>query len=469
MPPRVASVVFVLGILALFRLDRDTDERTSPALWIPVAWMAIGASRNLSEWFATQGPLANPDQYLEGSPFDRLLFSGLLAAALMVLFARGRASSAVLQRNWMNILFLLYCLASAAWSDFPLVSFKRWTKALGNFSMVLVVLTDPNPKAAVKRLLALTGFMLIPASVLLVKYYPEIGRQYDRWIGTAYYSGVASDKNGLGYNCLIFGLASVWRVVNGLQATVRKNGQLIAHVIILGMVLWLLRLANSSTSLACFLLGSSLIIFLSMAKVERPAMVHTILASVIAAAAVAFMARDVFSYLVSSLGRDTTLTGRTPLWEQLLKMNDAHWFGTGFESFFLGKRAEMLWAMFTWHPNEAHNGYLELYLNLGVVGLGLFLFVIVVGYRNVVHTFRSDRTSATLKLAFLIAALIYNSTEAAFKVMHPVWIVFLFAITAVPNPAAGTTVVPLPSAAPTPVPSRWSASRSPRWRREASS
>src|SRR5580765_2866567 len=126
MAPRLASLVFALGILALFRLDRDPEERTSPALWIPVVWMAIGASRNVSEWFASSGPMVSPDQYLEGSPFDRLLFSGLLLAALVVLFVRAREASAVLQRNWMLVFFLLYCLASALWSDFPLVAFKRW-------------------------------------------------------------------------------------------------------------------------------------------------------------------------------------------------------------------------------------------------------------------------------------------------------------------------------------------------------
>ena len=84
MPPRVAFVVFLFGILALFRLDRDREEGTSPALWIPVIWMAIGASRNVSEWFATNGAMTSPDQYLEGSPFDRLLFTVLLVAARAV-------------------------------------------------------------------------------------------------------------------------------------------------------------------------------------------------------------------------------------------------------------------------------------------------------------------------------------------------------------------------------------------------
>ena len=44
-------------------------------------------------------------------------------------------------------------------------------------------------------------------------------------------------------------------------------------------------------------------------------------------------------------------------------------FGTGFESFWLGKRLEQLQGIFFFFPNEAHNGYLEVYLNLGLMGL----------------------------------------------------------------------------------------------------
>jgi len=42
------------------------------------------------------------------------------------------------------------------------------------------------------------------------------------------------------------------------------------------------------------------------------------------------------------------------------------------------------------HVNEAHNGYLEVYLNLGWVGVGLIGLILMKGYSNVVTAFRFD-------------------------------------------------------------------------------
>src|SRR2546422_3782988 len=92
MPPGIAAVLFGLGIMGLFWLDRDRDSRTSPALWIPVAWVFIGASRTISQWLQVGPVMESPGQYLEGSPLDRLVLTGLLAARLMVVLARGRGS-----------------------------------------------------------------------------------------------------------------------------------------------------------------------------------------------------------------------------------------------------------------------------------------------------------------------------------------------------------------------------------------
>jgi len=41
------------------------------------------------------------------------------------------------------------------------------------------------------------------------------------------------------------------------------------------------------------------------------------------------------------------------------------WIGAGFESFWLGPRLNKLWAQYNFMPNQAHNGYIEIYLNLG--------------------------------------------------------------------------------------------------------
>jgi O-antigen ligase len=137
------------------------------------------------------------------------------------------------------------------------------------------------------------------------------------------------------------------------------------------------------------------------------------------------------------MGRNTTLTGRTALWDELLRMTVDPWFGAGFESFWLGERAEKIWRIHWWHPNQAHNGYLEVYLNLGWTGVALLGFLMVWGYRNVVGSLRRSPELGRLRLAFFVVAVIYNLTEAAFKVMNPIWIIFLLAVTAVPEPRAG--------------------------------
>jgi len=138
--------------------------------------------------------------------------------------------------------------------------------------------------------------------------------------------------------------------------------------------------------------------------------------------------------LVGTLGRNLTLTGRTAIWKQVVDMAGNPLFGTGFESFWLGDRLREMWRN---NPgarlNEAHNGYLEVYLNLGWFGVTLLAVLIVTGYRNVIVALRRDRHVGGLKLAYFVAAVIYSLTEAGFRMVSPIWFFFLLATTAVPK------------------------------------
>src|SRR5438105_1626656 len=308
MSPSIATVVYGVVILALLLLDRDRKSRVSPALWIPVAWLSISASRMVSQWLGVGPAMESPNQLLEGSPLDALIFSGLLAAGLMVLLARRRHAGTFLRGNGPLVVFLLYCAVSVLWSDYPSVAFKRWTKTLGDVVMVLVVLTDPDPSAAVKRLLARSGFLLIPLSILLIKYYPDLGRTYSPWTGTPYNIGVATGKNGLGFVCLIFGLGSLWRVLEALHNAERPRvaGPLIAHGALLAMALWLFYMADSATSLACFLVGGGLIVVTSRpGLVRNPAAVHFLVGAVLFLALYGLLLNPEAG-LVEAMGRDAT-------------------------------------------------------------------------------------------------------------------------------------------------------------------
>src|SRR5262247_1440508 len=124
MSPHTATLVFAIGILVLLALDGDRKAPTSRALWIPVAWLAIGGSRMVSEWLQIAPTTGSPDQLLEGSPLDRNILFGLTAVGTLVLLQRRERVSTGLRANWPVLLFFSYCAASVFWSDYPYVAFK---------------------------------------------------------------------------------------------------------------------------------------------------------------------------------------------------------------------------------------------------------------------------------------------------------------------------------------------------------
>jgi len=434
MSPDNAAIAVSILILGFMWLDRDVKDGTSWALWIPVVWLSLAGSRSVSQWMQL-GPPVSADQILEGSPLDRLVYTGLLLVGVAVLASRKKQVATLLRANVPILLFFVYCAVSFLWSDFPEVAFKRWIKALGDLVVVLIVWTDPEPIVAIKQLLARTGYLLIPLSVLFIKYFPDLGRGYGRWDGTTYYTGVTTAKNSLGAICLLLGLASVWRIFDDFHERKQPGGtrRLVAQGVILTMVLWLFWIANSMTSLSCFLLASALIAMTtSRAIMRRPALLHVLLAAMIAVC-VAVLFLDVSPDVLKMMGRNPTLTDRTEVWSVILGMSGNSLVGTGFESFWLGPRLGKLWAMYTWGPTEAHNGYIEIFLNLGWAGVVLLALVLLTGYRTVVSGLRRALPASSLMLALFFVGIVFNFTEAAFfRMMTPTWILLLLAIIRVP-------------------------------------
>ena len=87
-----------------------------------------------------------------------------------------------------------------------------------------------------------------------------------------------------------------------------------------------------------------------------------------------------------------------------------------------------------WTPNQAHNGYLETYINMGLVGLSLLLCLIAVTYRKAHKAFLRDFWMGRYRFAFLFAIVIYNWTEASLYGLHPIFFMFFFVAVDYPKP-----------------------------------
>lgn len=435
MPPLVATIICLLGIGGLFWLDRDRKTKASPALWIPFIWMSIVCTRSVSDWVNRSTAVATARDVMEGSPLDRAVFSGLLGIGILVLCNRRRVIR-FLRSNKLLLFFYVYCLFSILWSDFPGVALRRWPKALGDIVMVLIVLSDLQPLSAFKRLLSRVSFVLIPVSILFIKYFPQLGMAWNPWTGGAEYCGVTENKNTLGVICLCLGLGALWRLNSALRdrKAAGRNRQMIAHGTILLMTIYLFMKMDSMTSLSCFVMASILLVVANLRIARRrPALVHAVLwVMVLGSVAVLFLGFSPGA--LKAIGRNPTLTERTVIWSQMLTQVRNPVFGAGFESFWLGPRLDAIWALNpVLRPNEAHNGYLEVYLNLGWIGIALLGAVLVSGYRTAFRAWRTGDPRGALLLSYFLTGLVYNCTEAAFFKMQAVaWLFFLFSIVSVP-------------------------------------
>ncbi len=425
MPPLLAAFLTCGFIVFLYRRDNREKPNVTGALWIPLLWLLFTSSRFPSEWLDLFGLHFGAASLEEGSPLDASVYFALMVAGLYVLHQR-RVSLAVIMRNnqWLTI-FLLYCLISIVWSDFPAVAFKRWVKVLGHPIMALIVLTEPDPEEALIRLMKRCAYVIVPVSILFIKYYPQWGRGFETWSGAAVNTGITTNKNTLGCILMIVGFFSVWYLLQVWNAEKGKNrrNELFLTTGFLIMIWWLFSMAHSSTSLVSLLIGVAMVGLLGLRFINKR-FIGTYLIFGVLALAVGEMTLGLYASAIQLLGKDPTLTDRTILWHDLLKIDFNPLFGTGFESFWLGKRLDILWATRWWHPNEAHNGYLETYINLGLVGLFLLVVLLIAtfwkGRRELLRNFEFGR----FRLGFLAVSIAYNWTEASFKALSPVWFVF---------------------------------------------
>jgi len=431
----VALLVFGIGIAGLFFLDRDKSVRPSKALWLPVIWLWIVGSRPASMWLGMGAETADTlDATLNGSPMDAAVFAVLLAIGVIVLIYRKKRTSAYLAVSGPIVFYFLYCLSSVLWSPFPEPSFKRWTKAIGDLVMVLVILTDAQPIAAIQRVYSRVGFVLFPLSVMMIRY-TDIGRGYDP-DGTPENVGVTTNKNSLGLILFVILLGVLWNV---RSLVVHKDEphrvrRLVAQCTLLAFGLALLQMAHSATSVICFILGAGLMFATSLDFIKkRPRRVLALSLGVVLVGGLGLLLGG-GSAISESLGRGGGLSGRTDIWAAAIAAAGNPVIGTGFESFWNANATKVnqtlqLWGFRDLHNiNSAHNGYLQIYLDLGMVGLCMVVFILISGYRYASKAFQYNAEFGSLMLACIATGTFYSITEVGFRILTPSWIFLLLGV-----------------------------------------
>ena len=418
MPRQLALLLCTAFVLFLLRLERRESSGVSAAAWIPTLWMLAIASKPLGIWFGSAG------QAESGSPLDRFMLISLAIAGVAVLARRRYDWAGALRgQGWLLALFA-YMLVSTAWSDITLIAVRRWGREVIVLIMALVTMSETEPRRALESVLRRTSYVLVPFSLMLIKYYPRLGVEYGRWSGLQMWVGVTVHKNTLGRLCLIsamflfWALYRRWRERQDTSATPRSPVWADASVLV--VTLFLLKgpeNAYSATSIGTIAVGMAAFMGLAWLRsrqllVPQFGLLAVLVLLIGLGTATPFLGGADLATVSTTMGRDETLTGRTETWAELVPVATRQQpLGYGFGSFWTTTRRDF------YEMSNGHNGYLDILLELGAVGLAFFTAWLL-SFGQKLHGVLKEKSDwAILAICFLLMAVVYNTTESAFNSM----------------------------------------------------
>lgn len=375
------------------------------------------------------------------------IWFGIYGITFLLIVARWKQFVRVAMRDKFLLLLIGIALLSVLWSAAPEVTVRRSIALLGTtlFGAYLATRYDLGEQLrllawalGIAALLSLVFALLLPSygvvSVDTLGYYGEEGGGGWR--------GVYGEKNALG------AATALGAVVFLLLALGRRRYRWISWACF-GFSVGVLLMSNALTALISFLIILALLPLYKALRWQYILIVPFFVLALLVSGTMAAWLLDNLESVLNALGRDPTFTGRTEIWPVVLEsIWQRPWLGYGYGGFWLGWAGESahLWlrtsALFSEPvgPEHAHNGFLDLWLNLGLLGVTAFVLSLLLAFFRAVVWTRSTKTVQGLwPLAYLTLMLLYTSADFPILKHHSIlWI--LYVAVALSIPAKGAPV-----------------------------
>jgi exopolysaccharide production protein ExoQ len=323
-------------------------------------------------------------------------------------------------------LFLFYVFLSLFWSQKPFISFSHFISfCLVSFYSYLVYIQF-DLKQFLRLLLSVILLALI-LSLLSVLFLKNIGIQF-KWGELFGWNGIFTHKNHLG-------IFSAFIMLLGFElfrfATHWQEKILFILAIFTGFIT--LYGSKSISSLITIVLVLILMSFFRLLRKSPQFALCLLLVIIVCGFLVGNYVESNWDRLLGNyLSKESSLSGRTSLWRYTLPYaKERLFFGYGFNAFWIEKTAaaERIWSLMdNWQAGNAHNGYLELVLELGLSGLLLFLLIEIVFFINAIKTFYTDHEMGSFYLSFILFFLFANFMEAKFLNGFNFWWFLIFVL-----------------------------------------
>lgn len=421
----VAFVFFVVH-----RLDKKEWPQFSKALWIPLLWLLASSTTLVQILLPTKGYFTGPavpgiGGSIEGNPIATIIFSGLILFSVIVLLKRRTFSLTWVLSNRGILLLYAYILLSIMWSPYPEVAIKRYIKMIGCLLIALLLASEEDHDKALEHVLR----RYIAISLILSLYFIRTDRSIGYTIGahgSYFMAGIAGHKNALGILC-------AYSLIFLLMRALRRWPDINYFDGVLALInLYFLIRAQATTALVLAILGVVLILGLKIVgnfqRIVILVMISLIVTLPVLMITINSPGAVISGAFFSATGKDATLTGRIPMWKDLIRIGQKDLIlGSGYEGYWIMHYKE-IWAKWTFLPVSAHNGFVEVLLNLGLLGLVILIGVIARPLFRLGSEVSISRPLSHWSLAFLILFILSNFTEAWFINLSLGWNLFLIVL-----------------------------------------
>jgi O-antigen ligase len=360
---------------------------------------------------------------------DQVYFASMIVASLIILSSRPVKWRNLFTANAAIMLFYGYFAVSFLWSSTPVDSLIRILKDFGTtVVMILIIFSEKNPLEAVRAVYVRCACVALPLSMLVTRYY-SIGRGYSQK-GFVMYNGIAGQKNSFGSMLMVFILFLVWDHFESRPASAKWPWSRMRwdRLALLLMGAWLLDLSESKTSLVCLLIGLALI---CTREWLASRMIGTMIFFVALSLPFLLLLTQELGWITApvleAIGRDATFTGRASIWEHITLATVNPLMGAGFWNFWgtiNGRAIALALGPDNSNPNvfvpSAHDGYVDVYLDGGFIGLALLSLFLIVAATRIIKVLPLNGFHR-LRFTFLILAIVANLTESFFARPGPMW------------------------------------------------
>lgn len=381
------------------------------------------------------------------NPIFRLVWLPVFAGALALSVWRAPR----LLRAWFPVALTMvlvgWAAASRSWSLAPDVTGRR-ALALALTAVLGVYLGGALSGRRFVEALAAAFAALAAGSALIAVLDPKVGVM--RLDGGLDWRGLWPHKNTLAFNMAIGALACACAATAAPERRRRWFGGM-------ALCLALLLMSRGKSSLLAAVLTLAGWGLLAALRRGPLVAVLTVWTAGVAAFAVGLVAWLAPAAALKAIGKDPTLTGRTDIWAAVLRQwaKSPH-LGYGFAAFWEKTSVPALTIQKEthWTVPSAHNGWLDLLVQVGDVGVGLFAAVLVLA--TAAGVLRGARLGdGGFGLLFLVLFAFLSLSESVIETPDSVaWVLFVAVLVRAlgprtSDPAAG----PSPrSSAPAPAP-----------------